>query len=204
MVVTYVMISVNQRTFELKRKQALLKFPMHILIYSTELIFFLNYNATHTQQLFFLTEYQATTEALTYSAYNPGGRGPLTAHVYYEYEGILYYCIKSDIINNIQLIIHLRDDSNSHFATLSSTVILYYQFNVSVFIQTAIRIMLTHTNVDSFRFTKLTQHSHTMKIVQKIDLFVHLNFFWVFGWFLGALLRLAELTPPDSVNDESD
>ena len=53
MVVTYVMISVNQRTFELKRKQALLKFPMHILIYSTELIFFLNYNATHTQQLFF-------------------------------------------------------------------------------------------------------------------------------------------------------
>ena len=43
-----------------------------------------------------------------------------------------------------------------------------------------------------------------MKIVQKIDLFVHLIFFLVFGWFLGALLRLAELTPPDSVNDESD
>ena len=96
---------------------------------------------------------------------------------------ILYYCIKSDIINNIQLIIHLCDDSNSRFATISSTVILYYQFNVSVFIQTAIRIMLTHTNVDSFRFTKLTQHSHTMKIVQKIDLFVHFNFFLVFGRF---------------------
>ena len=45
--------------------------------------------------------------------------------------------------------------------------------------------------------TTFPYHENSKK---KKDLFVHFNFFLVFG----ALLRLAELAPPDSVNDESD